>query len=451
MTTPPRAWFAGNRPVLAMAGATFALLIGWGTHQAISVITVATGKGGSPMALTFAVCFLFLWWIPLAWFERPRQITTRQAATLNAMTLTVHVPVYNEDAATLQAALNSLLCQTRLPNKVHVVDDGSTDPHAYDAVRPWFIDAATALGIEVRWVRTVNRGKRHAQMETLATDDADFYCTLDSDSTLDLTAIEEGLKPFADPQVMSVAGMIVVWNSQKNFLTRLTCTLYTPFTRGYRSAQSVMGKVMVNSGTLAFYRADVIRKYAASYPHESLFGKPMQMNDDSMTTFYAMLHGKTVHQPSSVAFTLVPEKYNHYFKQQLRWMRGTFVRSFWWFRYLPMRDFAWWMPLIELAQRPLIFVLVPLFYLSLPENVDYSRLFWTGLVVSLALNYLMCLRYFVIRRDDETLWQQLVIFALAPIAGAWRILVLRPLSTYAMLTFWKVSSWGTRAKVEVSA
>ena len=40
----------------------------------------------------------------------------------------------------------------------------------------------------------------------------------------------------------------------------------------------------------------------------------------------------------------------------------------------------------------------------------------------------------------------------APLAGLWRMFVLRPMHLYAMVTCWKVSDWGTRGDgVEVPA
>lgn len=71
-------------------------------------------------------------------------------------------------------------------------------------------------------------------------------------------------------------------------------------------------------------------------------------------------------------------------------------------------------------------------------------------VVALLVNYTVALRYFVMRRSDETVWFQLGVYLLAPVAGAWRFLVLRPLMLFAYLTFWKVDSWGTGETVEAA-
>lgn len=445
--TPTARW-VGHRRSLLLAMLPFTVAVVWGTWHAASVAAAFTGHG-NPMALTWAGSFLLLWWVVVAWFESPATVTPRQQRQLDELTVTVQVPVYNEDPYALYRCLLSLFEQSRRPNRVHVVDDGSSDPESYETVKAWFLGQAHSYGIAGTWTRTPNRGKRHAQMTVLADDDGDIFLTLDSDSVLERQAIDEGLKPFADPQVMSVAGMVVVWNAKTNFLTMLTCMLYTSFTRGFRSAQSVLGQVMVNSGTLAFYRGWVIREFAGAYENERLFGRAMQMNDDSFMTFAAMLQGKTVHQPSSVAFTLVPENLRHYFNQQLRWMRGTFVRQAWWFRYLSPRRFAFWMPALELLGFVLSFFVVG--YIAVGHTFDGHRaeLLATTAVVGVLLNYTIALRYFIISRSDESRAFTFATFLLAPVAGLWRLAFLRLLMLYAMATFWRVGKWGTRERVEV--
>ncbi|QIK64858.1 glycosyltransferase [Leucobacter viscericola] len=393
-----------------------------------------------------------LWWIPLSWFERPITTPPESAQELNALRVTVQVPVYNEDEHALRACLDSLLRQTRLPNRVAVVDDGSLctgRETPYRATRDWFIEACAEAGFEATWDRTENQGKRHAQMHVLADDDGDIFVTLDSDSILDARAIEEGLKPFADPRVKSVAGSILVLNSRRNALTAMISILYVPFTRGFRAAQSVLHSVMVNSGTLAFYSADVIRKHADSYPHEQFAGRQMQMNDDSMMTLYALWEGRTVHQPSSFAFTLVPETWAHYRKQAMRWMRGTFIRTLWWLRYMPLTRPPFWMALFEITQLFLALVFGGIIVWTLITRPESGSIIVSAVVVTLILNYLIALRYFSVDRSDESLRFRLLVFALAPVAAVWRFFVLRPMQFYAIVTCRRVSQWGTRTAIEV--
>ena len=444
----PEISHSGNRKALALGALPILGFTGWAIYHLAATASAFTGHG-SPLALTWTISFLLLWWVPVSWLERPH--TGHAEAWHPRPIVTVAIPAYNEEPRLLRACLQSLLDQTRRPDRVHIVDDGSDPAQAdYTSVKDWWLGAAEEAAIATTWERTVNRGKRHAQMHALADDDGDVYVTLDSDSVLERRAIEEGIKPLSDPRVHSVAGMVVVWNARANWLTFLTCMLYTPFTRGFRSAQSVIGRVMVNSGTLAFYRGATVRQYAGSYENETFRGRPMQMNDDSMLTMYALLAGRAVHQPTSVAFTIVPEKFGHYARQQLRWMRGTFVRTFWWVRYFRLNDPAFWMPLGELAQTFLSVAIIAAVLITKPHVQGYVPLLLSAALVGVGINYLIALRYFVIRRNDEPWWVPVAVVASAPLAGVWRFLVLRPMMFYAMATCWRISSWGTRGNVEAA-
>jgi hyaluronan synthase len=451
----PRAWWAGRRRNLALAAVPLMGAAAWAIEHAIATAAAFTGHGNS-MAFAWLVSFLLLWWIPLCWLEKPTTANPRQQRHLDDLVVTVQVPAYNEDEPALRACLQSVFDQTRPVDRIRVVDDGSIDkatntPITYDSTKAWFLEEAGRRGIHATWDRTVNRGKRHAQMHVLADDPGDIFVTLDSDSILDGEAVAEGLKPFKDPKVQSVAGCVIVLNSRTNVLTRMLCMLYTPFTRGFRSAQSVMKRVMVNSGTLAFYRADVVRAHAGIYENETFLGRPMQMNDDSMLTMYAMLAGDTVHQPSSLVFTLVPETWKHYRNQSMRWMRGTFVRTFWWMKYMPLTGAGFWMPVCELLQL-LLSVVIPVALVADPaQRAHAGTLAWSVVLVALAMNWLIALRFLMVARDDEPLSFHLWLVLLAPLAGLWRMFVLRPMHLYAMVTCWKVSKWGTRDAVEVPA
>ncbi|WP_247707234.1 glycosyltransferase [Streptomyces sp. RT42] len=437
----------------ALVALPFVIVTGWATWHLLE-LTVWRDGTDPGLGVVWLVSFLLLWWLPMCWLERPATVTESERPGVDGLRVTVQIPVYNEDPQALRACLESVLGQSRRVQRVRVVDDGSVDgatgaPLLYEAERALLLREAGRLGIEATWDRTPNRGKRWAQMHVLHEDDADVFVTLDSDSVLDEHAVAEGLKPFADPRVKSVAGLVVPLNVKTNLLTRLTAVLYLPFTRGLRSAQPVLGSVLINSGTLAFYRAEVVRKHAGVYERESFRGVPMQMNDDSMLTMYARLEGRTVHQPSAVCFTLVPDRPRHYFRQQLRWMRGTTVRHLWWLRHMPVRSLAFWMPVVEYAHLVLA-LLVPVTVLFTPHLREQTgSLAWYTLILGCAMNYLVSLRLFAVRRTDETLGHQVLMFVLSPAAGLWRLIVLRPLYLYAMATCWRIGDWGTRTAVEV--
>ncbi|WP_433244294.1 glycosyltransferase [Actinomadura nitritigenes] len=449
----PRARYAPSRTRIAVAALPLAGFAAWAvSHLVATVTTFRTPLGATCVA--WGVSFLALWWLPVSWLERPFKASEEQRDALDELTVTVQVPVYNEDPAALRACLRSVLEQSRRVDRVRVVNDGSADtaglPVTFDDVRRDFEAAASALGIGTSWEYTPNRGKRFAQMHALAGDDADVFVTLDSDSVLDRHAVREGLLPFADPRVQSVGGHVLVLNRTASLLTRMTCVLYLPFTRGVRSAQSVLRRVTINSGTLALYRGDVVRRAAGVYEHERFAGRPMQMNDDSMLTFYALLDGDTVHQPSAIAFTLVPQRLDHYLKQQLRWMRGTTVRHLWWLRYMPVTGAVFWMTVSEYLHLVLALLLPPILLLDPYYRAHLGPVASSGVQVGIVLSYLSALRIFVVRRSDEPAWARAALFACTPLIALWRLFVLRPLYLYAMCTCRRVGDWGTRGSVEVA-
>lgn len=81
------------------------------------------------------------------------------------------VPVYNGERF-LPEALESVLRQTRPPDEIIVVDDGSTDGTAR---------IANALGAPVRWVRQENAGPAAARNLAIRLATGDFLAFLDAD------------------------------------------------------------------------------------------------------------------------------------------------------------------------------------------------------------------------------------------------------------------------------
>ena len=71
---------------------------------------------------TFAISMVQL---ALAWRDTPRTVTPVQQRRLDRLSITVNIPVYNEDPQLLDRAIFALFSQTRLPDRIQVVDDGS--------------------------------------------------------------------------------------------------------------------------------------------------------------------------------------------------------------------------------------------------------------------------------------------------------------------------------------
>jgi hyaluronan synthase len=413
----------------------------WAAHHAVATIAVARGATRNELTLVYAVTFAFLALQAVLYhLERPKRCTPRQKRQLDAMRVDVSVPVYQEDTGYLRATLASLLQQTRLPNAVHVVDDGSTID--YTEVRAWFEDAATRAGVAVTWQRQANAGKRHAQGAAVRVSPAaQVYVTVDSDARLDERALEQLLIPLADPRVQSVAGIVLAANNRANLLARFTDLYYVTGQLTDRSSLSAVGSVLVNSGVLAAYRAEILRDNLDGYLSETIAGRPVTFSDDSMLTLYALLRGKTVQQPTAIVYTAMPERVGHAVRQYLRWMRGSTIRSLWRLRYLPPARIAYWLHLARWVQMALATVVFAYLFIARPLAGQAPP--WTVALVPVLIGYAQGLRYLTIRRPDEPLRSQLFTWTLAPLAVLWAWTVLRAVRWYAMTTCLK-TGWGTR-------
>jgi hyaluronan synthase len=429
---------------LRVACGILVVLVLWGGYRVISLDREFHNHAGE--ALLWSALFLVAaQQFVIAWFDKPFVVTPSQQDKLDRLVVTVNVPVWNEDPAILDRVLYSLFSQTRLPDYVQVVDDGSTAAD-YSEVRSYWQQQHPSA-VRFSWMQfTANQGKRHAQAATFRRFPGDIFVTLDSDTTLDRKAIAEGLKPFAIRRVMSVAGVEVAMNAHANLLTRISSLRQLSWQYTQCSALSVAGSVLVNRGTFALYRAEVLRDNLDSYVSETFLGNPVSFSDDSLLTLFALKRGRAVQQATSFQLPMYPDNVGHALRQWIRWMRGSTIRNFWRLRYLPLGSYGWWMSVFSWWQfwvscGAYIFV-----FGVRPVEGHFSIV---PIVVILLCSYLVALRNLLISRSDHPAESQLNTYLLAPLCLLWSMLVLRPFRIYGMLTCGK-AGWVTRAKVEIA-
>ncbi|MEU5976498.1 glycosyltransferase [Streptomyces sp. NPDC047315] len=423
-----------------IAAAALPLLVAavWATLRGIEAAGLTEGPGLEHAWLWAPVGALLVVQTVLFACERPHRA---KASTTDAWHVAVVVPVFNEDRAYLRAALTALAAQTRRPDAVHVVDDGSV--HDYTEVRAWWTDHARAAGIRTTWQRTANRGKRHAQAQALKeAGNPDIVVTVDSDAKLAHDALHEILQPFADPRVQGCAGLVLAANHRSTLLSRFTDLYFVANQLVDRSALSPLGAVMVSPGSLAAYRASVLTDNLHTYLTERFLGRQVQFSDDSLLTLFALLKGRVVQQPTAIVLTAMPERPGHHLRQYLRWMRGSTIRSLWRARYLPLTHPAFVAQVLRwFLQLLCTGAICWLAVLHLRHSTTPSP--WL-IAVPLALGYAQALRYLTVRRDDETPEYQLVTWLLTPLALLWAGTVLRAVRWYAIATCGN-TDWGTRA------
>jgi hyaluronan synthase len=431
----PRAvlWITGAFLFLAVLAVRHVwFIMSWGPFRLLAILW---------MAYFVATAFQFL----LSWLERPCTVSDASQVMLDTLRVTVNVPVFNEDPAVLDRVLFALFHQTRLPARVQVVDDGSSID--YDEVWTHWVTHHPDQ-VEFSWIWQPNMGKKRAQARTFRDDLADVFVTLDSDTVLEARALEEGLKPFADQRVQSVAGLELAWNHDRNLLTRLNSARQLTWQLVTCSSQNVLrGNVLINRGTFALYRGELVRDVLDAYVNETFWGHTIYLGDDTFLTTMALCRGRAVQQPSAVCLAMYPDNLSHHLRQWLRWMRGTTLRTVWRLRYLRFFSWGWFYALLStwwyVASLGITIVLA----ITWPASESYTT---TMLAVGSIWAWVLGTRLLVVERSDQTLLGRLGAVALTPLATLWVYGVLRLVRIYGTFTFLR-QGWTTRAVVEVHA
>ena len=375
----------------------------------------------------------------LSWFDGPVTATAAGQERMDRQHVTIAVPVYNEDPGLLDRCLFAMVNQSRPAQLIWVVDDGSLTDYSALA-RHWVGNWPN--GTEVRWSQQANQGKRRAHAKVFeSVPEADVFVTVDSDTTLDRRALEEGLKPFQSRKVMSVAGIEMGFNANTNFLTKLQSSLQLYAQAVIGAAWSVAGDMYTNRGPFALYRAAMVREYLPIYRDETFFGRRVILGDDSLLALCATDRGRSVQQLSAFGLTMWPENLGHHLRQRLRWARGRAVRNFWRIKYRPIWSYCWWFTTSGIQGFLVSGALLGILAVSWPDGADVAG---RAAFILLIMSVPNALRTLCFHRSDET-WQDRVLLVLIrPLSAIWSGVVLarivRILGTVTLLK----QSWTTR-------
>lgn len=360
------------------------------------------------------------------------------------------ITVHNEDPAVFSRCLNSLLAQTRPPDYLTVVDDGSTKQDCL-LVAQARAEAFRARGVTYRVIRHPrNLGKREGLGNGFrAAWDADVYLCVDSDTLLKADAVEKALAYFANPRVQAVTGCVLAANWSTNLLTRLIDLRYANAFLCERAAYSRLGSVLCACGSIALYRGPTARKYLSDFLSQQFLGRPCTYGDDRRLTYYCLREGQALLAPDAVAWTMVPETMGHFLRQQLRWSKS-FIRESWeMLTCMSPARVCWWLAFLEITTwgtftGVLIYVLLA--HPVITGHVSTS----SYLTATLLLAYARSGHYFRADHPDLSTFDRAISFGLAPLYGLVHIVLLLPLRLVAVFTL-RDNSWGTRTEVEVTA
>jgi hyaluronan synthase len=409
---------------------------------------IDVGVYSTPLSVLFAIMFLNLsinFWGSIS--HRAHKPNPKKQDLLNALTVAVIVPVYNEDPKLLAAGLDSLLHQTRMPQEVWITDDGSTN----QPLRTWpvrkAVDALRKGGVMVRTKRQTNAGKRHAQAAGFTMSKADIYVTIDSDTVLDPKAIEELLIPFQQRSTMSVAGIVYGQNHKKSLLTRIIELGFSNSFMSGRAAEGFFKTVRVNCGIIAAYRGEIVRSNMDRYLSQTFLGAPALFGDDRALTILSREEGDCLYQPTAIAYSALPEKINHLIRQRLRWAKSWFWGT-WWLLSRPFSSPEFWLTFFQICSMTAYFTAVGSIIFLASTGAVSPVIVGMTMLVSVLIGMVSNLRYIFWGRRDVSAWDRILTWLTSPLSSVLYMVCLTPLYLVAVLTL-KKNGWGTRQKVEV--
>lgn len=397
-------------------------------------------------AYGYAVLVYLTFKLGLALCYRPRA----RSRPREDLTVAAIIAMHNEDPAVFRKCLGALLAQSRLPQYLIIVDDGSAESHCLRAAR-LYQSEFERHNVSCHVIAyPANRGKRAALAAGFRLAwDADVYVCVDSDTVLKHDALERALGYFADDRVHAVTGAVFALNWKANLLTSLIDLRYVNAFLGERAAYSVVGSMLCACGSLALYRGHTVRKYLDDFLNQHFLGKPCTFGDDRRLTYYCLREGRALLASDAIAWTMVPENLGHFLRQQLRWSKSFMRES--WCMITSMRPsrVCWWLSLLEiLTWGAFTGALAYTMVLRPALTGDVSA--GTYLAATLLLAYARSGHYLRAEHPDSSRFSRITIFMLAPMYGLIHMVLLLPLRVVALCTL-ADTSWGTRSQVEVTA
>jgi hyaluronan synthase len=270
----------------------------------------ALGHGRSPTLYMGFFAYVWLLWSAKALTARRYRPSRSRAPEL---TTSVVVPIYNETEPVLRRSLASVVANR--PTELIAVIDGG-DPEL----------AAIAGEYCDRVLRLPKSGKRVAIAAGLRESDPStgVVVVLDSDTVWAAGALDEMLRPFADPRVGGVTPRQAIFDVGSNPVRRLADWVEDIRYHLTVPAQSVFGQVGCLAGRTIAYRRAAFEPAVERLVRQTVLGVPQHVGDDRVLTNELLRAGwRTVYQSTARVETDAPSDWRTFWRQQLRWGRSS--------------------------------------------------------------------------------------------------------------------------------
>ncbi len=358
---------------------------------------------------------------------------TSNIKVASGFSVSVIIPVFNEDPSILSACLDALLKQTYDNFEIIVVDDGSVNRE--------LLQQKIYSRYQSDKVRVIlayrNIGKRHVQKIGFDIAKGDLIVTLDSDTILhSVTSLNEIAKRFADSKIGALTGDVRVENKNKNLLTKLISYRYWTAFHQERAAQSYFSVLMCCSGPFSAYRRSIIEEVKDQYVSQRFLGKPCTFGDDRHLTNLVLERGHdVVFDNQAVAHTYVPDTVAQYIRQQIRWNKSFYREMMWTLRHATKHHPYLLYELLHQFVMPfmLIFALSYVIGRGITIGDGHLLVLYFSILVGVAIVRSF---YGLFRTRD-------IGFLLFILYAFFHVFILVPTRIFALLTIWQ-TKWGTR-------
>lgn len=224
--------------------------------------------------------------------------------------VTLMIAAYNEQESIAEALDYVLRSDYPGGFQVVVADDGSTDATCE------IVAGYAARDQRVRLLKAAHGGKANTLNAALQSVDTPLVATIDADTLLMEYSLKRAVARLlaSPPDTVAVAGAVLVRNSRENLLTRAQEWDYFLGIATVKRGQALLQGTLVAQGAFSVYDTTAL-KLAGGWPN--------RIGEDIVLTWRMLLGGgRSVFEPTAVAFTEAPSEWRAFARQRRRWARG---------------------------------------------------------------------------------------------------------------------------------
>lgn len=253
--------------------------------------------------LLFFIAMNLLW---IGLYYRFRKKERKTFSLKNRPLVSVIIPVFNK-AKYLRKTINSVIGMSYKNKEIIVVNDGSTDESA-DICREYEKKGMIRF-MDFR----KNRGKSHVLNDAVKASRGNYILSIDADSFVSKSTIDNMIRHFDDPEMGAVAGVVKVLK-KKGPLNMLQMIEYLQ-QAFQRLVQGFFNAVLVLPGPISLYSKSAIKSVGG-------FDDATLVEDWDMTMKIHKKGYKIVSEKGASAETVAPKSVKKWWHQRIRWSRG---------------------------------------------------------------------------------------------------------------------------------